>query len=243
MSVGLKNVLPWHHKGQVTGQPSLPMSKRPLWGRPAQGEFTASSHGKGDPVNMYLHGTLEQVRASFVRAGWTEPKANNLRNNAEYVEAAADQVILEKGEHLPEARVPSQVRQTVQTMPVSVMTLNGRPPAAAFELDNDPLHGRHHLRIYDTGTKDGAGRIVWAVAVVRDIGIDFEPKRPEQGFLGHAVEKDTAAERDRVVTQLEGTGMVKSSEKFDVAYGEPGEPGTYSGDGKAVDLVLGKPGR
>jgi hypothetical protein len=227
-------------KGLKVAPPKLtvPVAERTLWSRPKKGEWTVSSHGRGDPINLYLHGTLEDVRASFTRAGWVEPKPNDLKDNTEYVAAAGEQVAEKETRATPWQPLSSRARATVKTMPVSVMTLDGQPPDVAFERDNDPLHGRHHLRIFDTGKKDEQDRIVWAVAVVRDTGINFAPKRPEQGFLGHAVEKNTTPERDWVVSQLEETGRVSSAERFELSFGPPGEPGTYSGDSKAVDVVL-----
>ena len=87
---------------------------------------------------------------------------------------------------------------------------------------------------------DGQGNHVWAIAASRDTGIKLDKNRPEQGFLNHAVEKNTDLERNSVVSALEGTGHIGETRQFKLNYGDaPAQAtGAKSADSQAYDLVL-----
>lgn len=232
--------------------PAAPLPS--FWVPPATGQWTLDAHGvRSDPVNVYVHGSLEQLKRVLTRAGWTQAAENNQRNNLAFVEAVpvhelavatnrlVDRVDAETGQ--PVLReVADPVRQTIASMPVSRQTLDGRPNLASFEMNNDPLGGRDHLRVFDTGKVDASGNQVWAVAASRDTGLRLDANRPEQGFLNHAVEADTDGERDQVVKSLQATGLLAAVRELELAYGTQAAPatGAMPADQRAYDLVLAR---
>jgi hypothetical protein len=206
-------------------------------------------------VNIYVHGSLDQLKGALSKAGWTEAAVNNKADNVKYLEhvpehegiALLNKVdgALSKGlEKLTGKKIDLQVKdpneKTIDSMPVSNQTLDGQPNIASFENNNNPLAGRDHLRIFDTGKVDGAGNHVFAIAASRDTGIKFDKNRPEQGFLNHAVESNTDLERNTVVSALESTNLVGETRQFKVPYGAAPAPATGAKpqDSQAYDLVL-----
>ncbi len=240
---------------QVPGSAAA-KQKLPLWVPPTAGQWTVDKHGvRSDPVNIYAHGTLNQLETALGQAGWTKAAENNGANNKAFLEGAlgyeatlAEQALeneaaklLHHGAGPANARpTPNRFAATVASMPVSQQTLDGTPNLSSWECHNDPLHGRDHLRIFDTGKVDAAGQHIWAIAASRDTGIKLDAHRPEQGFLNHAVEANTDGERSLVVQNLEATGRLAFSRSFPLAYGSSAAPatGAMPHDGRAYDLVL-----
>lgn len=232
-------------------------AKPPLWVPPSKGQFTLDSHGvQSDPVNIYVHGSLDQLKASLAKAGWTEAAVNNKADNSAYLKAIPehegiqawnklDNVAENAWKKLTGKTVDLDVHDTkndatINSMPVSPQTLDGQPNISSWENKNNPLAGRDHLRIFDTGKVDGQGNHVYAIAASRDTGIKLDKNRPEQGFLNHAVEKNTDLERNSVVSALEGTGNVGETRQFKLDYGDApaAATGAKSNDSQAYDLVL-----
>lgn len=226
------------------------------WSPPATGQWTDDAHGvRSDPVNLYVHGPLDTVKATLIDAGWVEASANNRENNAKYLAAvpvaavkdaadAAGNVIEGAVKRLTGKQVNLDVvgdeRYRVASMAVSPQTLDGRPNVTSFQKNNDPLGGRDHLRIFDTGSVDRQGRPVWAIAASRDTSITFDKRRPEQGFLNHAVEANTDKERDFVFASIRDSVLVASSESVAVEFGQTPAPatGALPQDGRVYDVVL-----
>lgn len=244
-------------KPAVTAAAAPAAPKAPLWVPPSQGQWTIDSHGaKSDPVNIYVHGSLDQLKASLAKAGWTEAAVNNKGNNAAYLKSIPEHEGIQawnKLDNLAEGAWKKITGKTidldihdkkndalVNSMPVSPQTLDGQPNLSSWENNNNPLAGRDHLRIFDTGKVDGQGNHVWAIAASRDTGIKLDKNRPEQGFLNHAVEKNTDLERNSVVSALEGTGGIGETRQFKLNYGDaPAQAtGAKSADSQAYDLVL-----
>jgi hypothetical protein len=225
---------------------------------PTTGQWTLDAHGmRSDPVNLYVHGSLPQLKAALSQAGWSEAAVNNSHDNLKYVESvpvheaiAAGNALIEGVEKVwdklthhryrADTDLSDPTRRTIASMPVSPQTLEGHPNCAAFEMHNDPLGGRDHLRIFDTGKVDAQGQHVWAIAASRDTGIKLDPNRPEQAFLNHAVEKNTDGERNTVVHSLSFSSLLHSIREFKLAYGTQAAPatGAMPADQQAFDLVL-----
>ncbi len=241
---------------QAAAAPKPAAPKSPLWVPPTTGQWTVDAHGvRSDPVNIYAHGSLEQLKAALSKAGWTEAAQNNKQNNAAFVEAVpvheavvAANALLDgvegawdklTGQHVNHD-IADPTTQTIASMPVSRQTLDGQPNLASFEMNNNPLGGRDHLRIFDTGKVDAQGQHVWAIAASRDTGIKLDPNRPEQGFLNHAVEANTDGERNTVVKTLESTSLLRQVRELKLAYGTQAAPatGAMPADQQAYDLVL-----
>ncbi len=95
-----------------------------------------------------------------------------------------------------------QLNQIVQAMPVSNEYVCSEMELTAFERDNDPFGGRHHLRIFATGKTDAQGLTVFGIVANRDTGIVIDKNRANQAFLNHAVEPNADNERNKVISDL-----------------------------------------
>ncbi len=229
-----------------------------LWVPPSKGEWTVDAHGvRSDPVNLYVHGDLSQLKKALTQSGWTEAAQNNKQNNLAYLEAVPQHEANKLADKLGnvceslwykltgkkidlDVKDSSKLQGTIDSMPVSAQTLDGKGNLTGFEMNNDPLAGRDHLRVFDTGKVDGQRKPVWAIAASRDTGIKLDKNRPEQGFLNHAVESNTDLERNNVLTDLQGTQLVADTRKFGVDYGKTAAEATGEkpSDGQVYDLVL-----
>jgi N-acetyl-anhydromuramyl-L-alanine amidase AmpD len=221
------------------------------WELPPQGQWTNDAHGqKCDPVNVYAFGAFAALEKALLAAGWTRAAANNMVNNVKYIgdavewgevkaqDAYAQLLNRIPGVHVPEMKVPEDDEKVVASMPVSQQSLDGKPFEAAYEFANNPVGGRHHIRIFDSGRQDAKGRAVWSIAATQDIGIMFDPKRPEQGFMNHRCASNTDGERDFLANALKSAGaQIESGGPID--YGAKNQYGYGPGDSKVVKATLG----
>jgi hypothetical protein len=226
-----------------------PQSKS--WRLPAQGQWTLDAHGqKCDPVNVYAFGAFDSLERALLGAGWTRAAANNLANNARYVgdavewagvkaeDAVARLLDRAPGAHVPELQVAKDDAKVVASMPVSQQQLAGKPFTAAYEFANNPVGGRHHIRVFETGEQDAQGRVVWAIAATQDVGIMFDPKRPEQGFMNHRVAADTDVERAFLANALKSAGA-RVEDQGPLEYGPKNQYGYGPGDSKVAEAAFG----
>jgi hypothetical protein len=236
-------------------------AEREPFDAPKTGQWTLDAKGRpADPVTLYVHGTLEQLEGALVADGWSKADAGTPAADARYAGAAVAQESL-KGvadlnkkldphidrleERLDHGRLPVVVDladqapelKAVDRMPVSIQTYNGRPLVAAYERNNDPLGGRDHLRLFDTGQKDASGAPVYAIAASKDSGLRLAPDHPETGFVFHKVQPDVGGERDAVLASLKKQGASVTQE---LSLGWPGTSvyGEQVVDGKAFELTL-----
>jgi hypothetical protein len=208
---------------------------------PTQAEWARASNGaRSDPVNLYLHGSLPQVESALRAAGWTAAQPLSTQAKVEFVFATGFDEAVRGFDALTglAAPVPKLVQRAVSSEPVSTLTYGGKPQVVAFEKDNNPLGGRHHLRVFSTGKVDALGRPVWAVAATQDKGVVFAPTRPDQLFLNHVVAPDADVERDFVASSLATAGQISSQSSARVPYGPPAGNGVTSRDGRVLDVVL-----
>ncbi len=221
---------------------------RPLFALPRSGQWTLDAKGElADPVTVYVHGMLEQIESALKADGWTPANAGSLASNVRYVGAATAQETLDGVAglnqdlndwlHRPLLPEKERVVRGVQQMPVSLQSLAGRLLLAAYERNNEPLGGRDHLRIFDTGQKDAQERPVYAIAASRDSGIKFAPHHPETAFLFHAVQPDVSGERAAVVQSLE---LMGARVLHEVGLGWAGASvyGEKVADGLAYDVAM-----
>jgi len=162
--------------------------------------FTVTGDGlPGDPVNLVLIGTLQQLRSAFATAGWVEADRLGLVSSYRMVRA-----------FIFNSPYPSA--------PFSTLHLFGRAQDIGFQksIDNSPRK-RHHIRFwalsltYDPDTigtaafwlnadrpPDGT-RVLWVGAGTRDTGFSLTQLTFQ---ITHATDADTNAERDFIVAQL-----------------------------------------
>jgi hypothetical protein len=204
-----------------------------------------------------VHGSLDDLKSAMVKSGWTVAATNTPAHNVKYLGAVvlsgalaslratrsvgnkiATFVGHERVEH---PKVTGRVARVVQSMPLSTETLDSQPQVLSFEKNNNPLGGRHHFRVFDTGQVDAAGKPVWAVAATHDIGITFDRKNPKGFFLNHKVAPNADGERDLVLRGLRSSGAVASTGALELEDRPPAGEGTpYARpfDGRTYDVVL-----
>src|SRR5277367_596589 len=162
--------------------------------------YTITADGlPGDPVNLMLKGTLQQLHAAFAIAGWSE----------------ADRLSLASSWRMVRSFV---LNSPYPTAPFSTLYLFARGQDIGFQkaIDNSPRK-RHHIRFWALGliraeNSWGAAnfwlnadrppddkRDIWVGAGTRDTGLSFTRLTFQ---VTHATDSDTNAERDYIVSEL-----------------------------------------
>jgi len=162
--------------------------------------YTITGDGlPGDPVNVVLVGTLQQLREAFAALGWSEADRLSLASSWGMVRAFV-------------LNVP------YPTAPFSTLYLFGRGQDIGFQkaIDNSPRK-RHHIRFWALsqkrarstwGTADfwlkterpsDSESVLWIGAGTRDTGISLTRLSFQ---ITHATDSDTNAERDYIVGEL-----------------------------------------
>ena len=162
--------------------------------------FTITADGlPGDPVNLALIGTLQQLRAAFATAGWSE----------------ADKLVLASSWRMIRAFV---FNSPYPTAPFSTLYLFGRGQDIGFQkaIDKSPRK-RHHIRFWafslaraqdtvgtasfwlNTDRPSDDERVLWVGAGTRDTGFSLTQLTFQ---ITHATDADTNAERDFIVAEL-----------------------------------------
>src|SRR5580692_11812494 len=168
--------------------------------------FTVTSDGlPGDPVNLVLTGTLQQLQAAFKLAGWSETDRLGLASSWRMVRAFV-------------------LNSPYPTAPFSTLYLFGRGQDIGFQkaIDNSPRK-RHHVRFWamsaaraqqtvgtasfwlNTDRPPDNERVLWVGAGTRDTGISFTRLTFQ---ITHATDSDTNAERDYIIDELRKSGAI-----------------------------------
>ena len=168
--------------------------------------FTVTGDGlPGDPVNLALIGTLQQLRSTFAVAGWVE----------------ADRLGLVSSWQMARAFV---FNSPYPTAPFSTLYLFGRGQDIGFQksIDNSPRK-RHHIRFWalslahaeetvgttafwnNTERPPNDARALWVGAGTRDTGFSLTRLTFQ---ITHATDADTDAERDYIVSELARTRRI-----------------------------------
>jgi hypothetical protein len=168
--------------------------------------YTITGDGlPGDPVNLALTGTLQQLRAAFARAGWSE----------------ADRLGLKSSWHMVRAFV---FNAPYPTAPFSTLYLFGRGQDIGFQkaIDDSPRK-RHHVRFWalDTALVEATwgtakfwlnidrpppdARVYWIGAATKDTGFSLTQLTFQ---ITHATDADTNAERDFIIAELRNNQVI-----------------------------------
>jgi hypothetical protein len=169
--------------------------------------FTVTGDGlPGDPVNVALIGTLQELRMVFAALGWAE----------------ADRLGFRSSWHMIRAFV---FNTPYPTAPFSTLYLFGRGQDIGFQkaIDNSPRK-RHHIRFWALGLShadDAWGssnfwlntdrppdnaRVIWVGAGTRDTGLSLTQLSFQ---ITHATDADTNAERDFVIAELTKSRLIE----------------------------------
>ena len=178
--------------------------------------FTITGDGlPGDPVNLVLVGTLQQLHAAFAIAGWSE----------------ADRLSVASAWRMIRAFL---FNSPYPTAPFSTLYLYGRGQDIGFQkaIDNSPRK-RHHIRFWATsparaeatmGTPDfwlhadrppDDAHVLWVGAGTKDTGFSLTRLTFQ---ITHATDADANAERDYIISELRNNRVVA-----DVSSYKPGQ--------------------
>jgi len=168
--------------------------------------YTTTGDGlPGDPVNILLIGTLQQLHAAFSIAGWAQADPLDLASSWRMVRAFV-------------------LNSPYPTAPFSTLYLFGRGQDIGFQkaIDNSPRK-RHHIRFWALSLDRADATIgtarfwrntdrppdnepaVWVGAGTRDIGFSLTRLTFQ---VTHATDSDTNVERDYIIAELNGKGVI-----------------------------------
>lgn len=144
-----------------------------------------SDHHPGDPLNVALVGTREQLDAIMQAADWHSAAALGLKSD---LKIGIDTVLSR-----PDVNAP-----------VSSLYLFGRKEDAAFEqpVGDNPRH-RHHVRFWKLDEPSQDGRPIWIGSAVYDAHVGLSRTT---GQITHVTAPDIDQERDYLFECLEKTG-------------------------------------
>jgi hypothetical protein len=138
----------------------------------------------GDPVNLALNGTEEQLHAALAAAGWTR----------------ADDISLSSGLRIVSSTVR---RRSYLRAPVSPLLLFDRIQDFAYqqEVANNPAR-RHHVRFWrcpEGWMLPGGHRVDWVAAGTFDRAVGFSLFTLQ---ITHKIDEHTDLERDHIVASM-----------------------------------------
>jgi hypothetical protein len=141
----------------------------------------------GDPLNVALVGTKEDILRAFAAARWYPADPITLESSL--------RIALSVVMHRPDPDAP-----------VSALILFGRKQDLAFEQDvGGSAKQRNHVRFWRTEVKDPSGGEVWVGAATFDRGVGLSHTT---GQITHHIGPDLDAERDRLMGDLERAGWI-----------------------------------
>jgi hypothetical protein len=168
--------------------------------------FTITGDGlPGDPINLVLIGTRQQLRDAFAVAGWSEADPLGLTSSWRMVRAFV-------------------FNSPYTTAPFSTLYLFGRGQDIGFQkaIDNSPRK-RHHIRFWASsltraeatvGTADfwlntdrppHHERVLWVGAGTKDTGLSLTQLTFQ---ITHATDSDTNIERDFIIAELQENRVI-----------------------------------
>jgi LssY C-terminus len=168
--------------------------------------FTITGDGlPGDPVNIVLIGTLQQLRAAFGTAGWSTADRLGVTSSWRMIRAFA-------------------LNSPYPTAPFSNLYLFGRSHDVGFqEPINDSPRKRHHIRFWalslarseddvatasfwlNTDRPPTDEHVLWVGAGTKDTGFSLTRLTFQ---VTHATDSDTNAERDYIVNELKRSRLI-----------------------------------
>jgi hypothetical protein len=184
--------------------------------------FTVTGDGlPGDPVNLVLIGTLQQLRAAFVIAGWSEADRLGVASSWRMICAFV-------------------LNSPYPTAPFSTLYLDGRGQDVGFQkaIDNSPRK-RHHIRFWalsparaeatvgtasfwlNTDRPPHDAHVLWVGAGTKDTGLSLTRLTFQ---VTHATDSDTNAERDYSTAELRNNRVIQDVNSYRSGQRLPLEP-------------------
>ena len=179
----------------------------------------------GDPINIGLVGSREDVVKALHTAGWFPADPITLRTSIEIVGS----VLLDR-----------PYRQA----PVSPLLYEGRREDLAFEReDGASARRRHHVRLWQVLAAGAEGRPVWLGAATFDQGVGLSHYT---GQVTHVINPNVDTERDFFTRSLIEAGMAEGLYQVSgvgpTLFGRNGEGSRYQTDGEVRFVLLVKDG-
>ena len=200
----------WRHHEHQPGLADKPMVTRTRAGIP------------GDPMNIGLVGSRDDVLRAMHAAGWYPADPVTLRSSLRIVTS----VLFNRAD---------------RTAPVSPLMYDGRRHDLAFERpEGKSARRRHHVRLWLVMADGVENRPVWLGADTFDEGIGLSH---DTGEVTHRIAPDIDDERAYLTASLIRAGMVQSLYQVSGAgptlNGRNGEGNLYRTDGEiqVLDLV------
>jgi len=175
----------------------------------------------GDPINVGLVGSREDVLCAMNAAGWYPADPITLRSSIEIIGS----VLLDQPYH---------------DAPVSPLYYQNRREDFAFERPvGTSADRRHHVRFWKVLERGQEGRAVWLGSATFDRGIGISH---DDGRVTHHIAPDVDADRDLLTKDLEAAKVVKTIYEVTgvgpTLDGRNGEGDPYYTDGEVKISVL-----
>jgi hypothetical protein len=146
----------------------------------------------GDPINLILIGSANQITHSFERAGWLIPDPITPQTSAKIA-------------------IDSVAHRSYPTAPVSNLYVFGHVQDLAFEKPTNDVQNRGHVRFWKTSSHFG-GALVWIGEASYDHGIELSGSTH---VPTHHILPMVDLERRDVGTDLQATGLVRAEAEVD----------------------------
>lgn len=199
----------WTYRSHQPGLASKPM-------------ITLTKQGiHGDPINIGLVGSKQEILIAMKRAGWFPADAITLMSSF---------------------KIGSSVvfNRAYPAAPISNLYYEGKPQALGFErAEGNSAKRRHHMRFWLSLQTGAEGRPVWLGAASFDRGVGLSHYTLQ---ITHRVAPDLDAERDLVMADLEKAQVLQTIYRIagigPTADGHNGGGDPYFTDGDVAIGVL-----
>ncbi len=199
--------------------------------------YTITGDGlPGDPVNVALVGTLQQLRAAFAMIGWLEADRLSLKSSWRMIRAFV-------------------FNSPYPTAPFSTLYLFGRGQDIGFQKAiGDSPRKRDHIRFWassltqaqstwgtasfwlNTDRPPHEARVLWVGAGTKDTGFSLTKLTFQ---ITHATDSDTNAVREYIIAELERNRAIADVSRYECGEHLPVERvNHYVTDGKLIAASL-----
>ena len=203
--------------------------------------YTITGDGlPGDPVNLVLVGTLDQLRAAFANCGWSVADKLGFASSLRMVRSFV-------------------LNEPYPTAPFSTLYLFGRGQDVGFQKAiGDSPRKRHHVRFWALslehapaalGTADFwfntdrpplDASVLWVGAGTKDTGFSLTRLTFQ---ITHATDPDTNVERDYIMEELRKSGVIGDVNLYQARQSLPvARVNRYVTDGEVAVASLGAAG-